>query len=119
MADDAQRDCPMNSAVAQTCATPVDAQTVPGSVRLDSHPTAEKVADLIAGLPTIDRACAALRAAGWRSGVAGNRITVNDSVFVRYIDQDPGPVGGSDAKWVVYGTGERPAVRIVVARDGS
>ena len=71
---------------------------------------ADRVAAVIAGNASIGAACRALRAAGWRSVLAGNRITVNDEVFVRYIDQS----GSDTPTWVVYGIGDRPAIRIVV-----
>ena len=86
-------------------------------------PTADSVAAAIAGLPTIGAAVQAIRAAGWRSNLAGNRITVNDTVFARYIgeldgsDHADGRAEPADARWVVYGIGERPAVRIVATRN--
>lgn len=82
------------------------------------RPSADQVAALIAGKPTIGAVCRALRSAGWKSTVAGNRITVDDRVFVRYIYQAAGPDGPYDARWVVYDIGDRPIVRIVVASDG-
>lgn len=80
-------------------------------------PSADQVAAAVAGVPTISEACRALRAAGWRSDIAGNRISVDGRVFARYVAQGDGQSGSPDARWVVYGTGERPVVRIVVARD--
>lgn len=109
----------MSEPVADESARPCGGRPAPEATGPGGPATAEKVAGLIAGLPTIGRACAALRAAGWRSQIAGNRITVEDSVFARYIDQGPGPSGLGDAKWVVYGVGECPAVRIVPASDAS
>lgn len=79
--------------------------------------TADGVAAVIAGVPTIGAACQAIEAAGWRSSVAGNRITVNDRVFARYIDQVGGDAEPPEARWVVYGIGERPVVRIVSPVD--
>lgn len=83
-----------------------------------NNPNAELVAAIVAGIPTIGEACRALSAVGWQSKVAGNRISVNDRVFVRYIDETAGSNGSPDTRWVVYGVGDRPVVRIVVASDG-
>jgi hypothetical protein len=83
-----------------------------------SHPDAELVAAIVAGIPTIGEACRALSAVGWQSKVAGNRISVNDRVFVRYIYETAGSTGSPDTRWVVYGVGDRPVVRIVVASHG-
>lgn len=81
--------------------------------RGDSEPgetAADRVAAVIAGVSSIGEACQALQAAGWCSAIAGNRITVNDEVFARYIEN----TGTETPTWVVYGIGDRPAVRIVV-----
>ena len=88
-------------------------------------PSAGDVAAVIAGLPSIGVACEALRGAGWRSTIAGNRITVNDRVFARFIDggvgggvgDATGGAAGDCARWLVYGIGkgDRPAVSIVDA----
>ncbi len=82
-------------------------------------PTADQVAAAIAGAPNIGAACNALEAAGWRSVIAGNRISVNDRVFARYIDPNGGMPGPEEAMWVVYGLGDRPPVRIVVTGNGT
>lgn len=79
----------------------------------DLQPTAEQVAALVAGIGTIGAACHALRAEGWDSVIAGNRITINDRVFARFIDESVGIDAGTAARWVVYGIGDRPAVWIV------
>lgn len=83
-----------------------------------TRPNADRVAEVVAGIPTIGEACRALSAAGWQSKVAGNRISVNDQVFVRYIYETAGSNGSDDTRWVVYGVGDRPVIRIVVANDG-
>lgn len=80
-------------------------------------PSAEQVAAVVAGAPTIGQACAALRAQGWRSTIAGNRITVNDWVFVRFIDEAVGVDAGVGARWVVYEISERPKVLLLRARN--
>lgn len=73
-------------------------------------PSAEAVAAVVTRAGTIDSAAEALRDAGWQNTVAGSRINVSNRVFARFID---GNAGG--ATWVVYGIGDRPPVRIVVA----
>ena len=78
-------------------------------------PTADGVAAVIAGVPSIGLARQAIEDAGWRSSVAGNRITVNDRVFARYIEQAGDQPDLADPRWVVYGIGERPVVRIVAS----
>ncbi len=82
-----------------------------------SVPKAEQVVAVIAGAPTIGEACRALRASGWASSIAGNRITVNDRVLVRHVDEGAVLAGAPETRWIVYGLGERPAVRIAVAHD--
>ena len=83
-----------------------------------TKPSADQVAAIVAGIPTIGEAALALSAAGWQSRIAGNRISVNDRVFVRYIYATAGSDGSHDTRWVVYGVGDRPVVRIVVASNG-
>jgi hypothetical protein len=56
-----------------------------------SGPTAEDVADVVAGIPAIGTAREALQQAGWKATIAGNRITVNDDVLVHFV----GAVGGA------------------------
>lgn len=82
-------------------------------------PTAEQVASLVSGIGTIGAACNALRAAGWNTRIAGNRITINDRVFARFIDESVGMTVGAAARWVIYGIGDRPAVFIVGAEPVS
>ena len=73
--------------------------------------TAEQVAGVVARIPAIGKACYALRKAGWRATIAGNRITVNDEVFAQFI----GPAGGVDARWVIYRIAGTPPVWVVGA----
>ncbi len=59
---------------------------------------AEQVAGVVAGIPTLGEACDALRKAGRRASIAGNRITVNDEVFAQFIGATVGSPGGVDAR---------------------
>lgn len=56
-----------------------------------SGPTADQVAEVVAGIPAIGAARTALQQAGWHATIAGNRITVNDDVLVHFI----GALGGA------------------------
>lgn len=78
---------------------------------VDDHaPTTEQVAGVLGGIPAIGIACEALRTAGWRASIAGNRITVNDAVRAQLIG-----TAADDAAWVISMiTGTRP-VRVVGA----
>jgi hypothetical protein len=91
-----------------------DAIPVAGVARLqedEDTPTAEQVAGVVAGIPAIGKACYALREAGWRATIAGNRITVNDEVLAQFI----GPAGGVDVRWVIYRMAGAPPVWVVGA----
>jgi hypothetical protein len=77
--------------------------------------TAEQVAGVVAGIPAIGEACDALRKAGWRATIAGNRITVNDEVFAQFIGATVGGLGAVDARWVIYRIADAPPVWIVGA----
>lgn len=77
------------------------------------RPTAEEVAAIVSGIGTIGQACAALRDQGWKSSIAGNRITVDDQIFVRFVDDGAGAEEANAARWVVYGINGRPTVWIV------
>lgn len=81
-----------------------------------SPPTAERVAAVVSGIATIGEACNALRAEGWSSTIAGNRITVNDRVFARFIDESVGMCAGTAPRWVVYGIGD-PSSALIVGSD--
>ena len=76
-------------------------------------PTAEQVAGVVAGIPSIGEACEALIRAGWRGRIAGNRITVNDEVLAQFIGA--GTAGGVDAAWVIYAIAGAPPVWVVAA----
>lgn len=83
-----------------------------------TRPTADSVAATITGIVSIQQACEAFRVAGWPTVVAGNRIAIDNRVFARYVDPSATPAaagGNASTNWVVYGIGERPTVRIVVA----
>ena len=82
----------------------------------DGEPSADEIAAVLAGVPTIGEACDALRCAGWQSSIAGNRISVNHSVFARFIGESVDPEGRSEVRWIIYETADHPAVRIVVGR---
>ena len=78
-------------------------------------PTAEQVAAIVLCTYTIGAACNALRSEGWHSTIAGNKITVNDQVFARFIDESVGLDADTAPRWVVYGTSSRPAIRVIGA----
>lgn len=59
-------------------------------------------AEQVVGIPAIGEACGALKKAGWRASIAGNRITVNDEVLAQFIGASVGALGGIDARWVIY-----------------
>ena len=73
-------------------------------------PTAEQVAGVVAGIPAIGVACNALRKAGWRATIAGNRITVEDRVFAQFIGTTVDAHGGIHARWMIYGIAGTDAV---------
>ena len=85
----------------------------------DGEPSAEAIAAVLAGVPTIGEACDSLRCAGWQSSIAGNRICVNHRVFARFIGESVDPEGQSEVRWVVYETADHPAVRIVTGRPNA
>jgi hypothetical protein len=77
--------------------------------------TAEQVARVVAGIPAIGEACEALKKAGWRASIAGNRITVDDDLFAQFIGATAGARGGVEARWVIYRIADTPPVWIVGA----
>jgi hypothetical protein len=77
--------------------------------------TAEQVAGIVAGIPTIGKACEALISAGWRASFAGNRITVNDEVFAQFIGAHIARAGGVEAAWVIYAIAGTAPVWVVGA----
>jgi hypothetical protein len=79
--------------------------------------TAEQVARVVAGIPAIGEACEALKKAGWRASIAGNRITVDDDLFAQFIGTTAGAHGGVEARWVIYGIAGTPPVWIVGAEQ--
>jgi len=79
-------------------------------------PTAEQVAAIVLSTYTIGAACNALRSEGWHSTITGNKITVNDEVFARFIDESVGMDADSAPRWVVYGTTAHPAIWVIGAR---
>jgi len=79
-------------------------------------PTAEQVAAIVVRTYTIGSACNALRSEGWRSTIAGNKITVNDQVSVRFLDESVGMDAEAAPRWVVYGTSQQPAIWVIGTR---
>jgi hypothetical protein len=77
--------------------------------------TAEHVAKVVAGIPAIGAACAALKREGRRAGIAGNRITVDDEVFAQLMGATIGRYGAVEAMWVVSSIAGTPPVWIVGA----
>jgi hypothetical protein len=77
--------------------------------------TAEQVARVVAGIPAIGKACEALKKAGRRASIAGNRITVDDDVFAQLIGATVRARGGVEARWVIYTIAGTPPVWIVGA----
>ena len=91
----------------------------PAEAGVDGTPTTEQVAAVVSGAGTIGAACNALRCQGWKSIIAGNRITVDDRIFARFIDESVGMEATAAPRWVVYGLGSRPQVWIVGAQSGT
>ena len=79
----------------------------------DNTPTTEQVAGIVSGIPAIGEACDALRRAGWRASIAGNRITVNDEVLAQFIGARA--ADGVDAAWVIRAIAGTPPVWVVGA----
>lgn len=77
--------------------------------------TAEQVAAVVAGNHVIGVACDALKNAGCRARIAGNRITINDEMFAQFLGATVGPFGNTDATWVIYRTSGAPPVWVVGA----
>lgn len=77
--------------------------------------TTEEVAKTIAGIPQIGAACEALRRAGRRASIAGNRITVDDQVCAQLVGASTGRYGHSSASWTIYHVAGTPPAWIVGA----
>ncbi len=89
------------------------AEIAPGRTRVDVAPTTEQVAGVVGGIAAIGVACEALRTAGWRASIAGNRITVNDEVRAQLIG-----TGTADAAWVISTiAGTRPVWVVGAERE--
>ncbi|HYO03840.1 MAG TPA: hypothetical protein VET27_18995 [Mycobacterium sp.] len=73
----------------------------------------ECVAKAVAGVPAIGNALKALQAAGWRATIAGNRITVNEQVFVQFIASTVGKFGRVGATCLIYSVAEPSQVWVV------
>lgn len=82
---------------------------------VDGTVTADQVAGLILDIPAIGRGRDALRNAGWRTCIAGNRLTVNDEVIAHFIGGGVDGAGRIEAKWMIYNIAGRPPMCIVPA----
>lgn len=100
----------MSSPIASCLPRPEDP---PAGARL----SAETVAGLIAGVPLIGMARAALERAGCSATIAGNRITVNDEICAQCIPSSPSPTGAVDPYWVVHALSGAAPVWIVGGED--
>ena len=76
-------------------------------------PSTEDVAAVVGDASTIGAACEAFRNAGWMSSIAGNRITINDRIFARFVDECVDATGLVEARWIVYETNDRPPMWVV------
>lgn len=83
----------------------------------NSEPTAETIASILEGIPTIGKAREAMKWAGWLTSIAGNWIAVNNRVFARCTGESVDAEGHGEVRWVVYGIDDQPAVRIVVGQS--
>ncbi|MGU3499852.1 hypothetical protein [Mycobacterium sp. C31M] len=77
--------------------------------------TTEQVAAVVAGIPQIGAACDALRSAGRRATIAGNRISVDDRVYAQFVCANVGMYGRTNATWLIYHAAGTPPVWIVGA----
>lgn len=77
----------------------------------------EDIAGVVAGHSLIGFAQSALFAAGYRATIAGNRITVDDTVAVQYVAPVDGPYGRVAARWVIHRVDGAAPVWIVGSED--
>jgi hypothetical protein len=77
--------------------------------------TAQQVARVVAGIPTIGKAREALIQAGWRASIAGNRITINDEVLANFIGAGVAGADRGETTWVIVTIAGTPSVRVVSA----
>lgn len=74
----------------------------------------EIVAKIVAASPSIGIAWRALQQAGLSAKLAGNRISINDTVFAQYLCSPVGSVGEFSPAWLIYApTGGPPLVTSV------
>lgn len=81
--------------------------------------SADDVATAIQGCDTIGRAFESLSNAGWHTVIAGNRITVDDRISLRFIGERRHDDGRRDADWMVSEIGGGPLVRIISVTNSS
>lgn len=89
---------------------PDNVVSIPRAVTRSPHeqnpPSVKQVARVVATTPAIGAACDVLRRAGWRATIAGNRITVEDSVFAQFVGTTADSLGNVHARWMVYATAD-------------
>jgi hypothetical protein len=73
-----------------------------------------QVAEIVSGIPSVGKACSALKKAGLGATIAGNRISVDGEVFVQYIGSGLGSVGRRGPAWVVYASAGEPVLTTAI-----
>ena len=76
-------------------------------------PTTEQVAAVVSGIRTIGAAGEALTAEGWVSETASDRITVEDQILARLIEETAKGSGGKVASWLITAVSGVPPAWIV------
>jgi hypothetical protein len=89
----------------------------PALASQDGHTTVttEEVASVVAGIAQIGVACDALKKAGRRASIAGNRITVDDQVYAQFVGAGAGMYGRTAATWMIQHVAGTPPAWIVGA----
>ena len=97
----------------------LDAGGVAGglAVPLKQPATADQVAEIIVGLSTIGSACNTLRAAGMCASIAGNRICVDETLFVQYLGSGRDAVDGGHPAWLIFASPSEPPTLVSAGRD--
>src|SRR5262245_43501479 len=102
-----------------TSSSSLDSLTAPAPPTLPHRaPTAEQIAEIVAGIPVIGGARDALADAGWQTTIAGNRITIDDEVIAQFIACSTQSGRTGDGYWVIFRIGATPPVWIVGAGSG-
>ena len=73
--------------------------------------SALEVAEVVRRASSIGYAYHAIKSAGWRAVIVGNRLTVHDQVSVQYVGA--GPLGRGGATWMVHAAGDSAPIWIV------